>query len=90
MVKAHVSVFTKLLEGRYDDQLHWPFLGTVTYELLNQLADDQHIKMLSIFNASVDIRPGNSIGHHKFLRHSSLFHDPAVNTRYLLDDTHFT
>jgi len=26
---THVSVFTKLLEGRYDNQLHWPFLGTV-------------------------------------------------------------
>ena len=32
---THVSVFTELLKGRYDDQLHWPFLGTVTYELLN-------------------------------------------------------
>ena len=38
---THVSVFTELLEGRYDDQLYWPFLGTITYELLNQLADDK-------------------------------------------------
>ena len=32
---THVSVFTKVLAGDYDNQLHWPFLGTVTYELLN-------------------------------------------------------
>ena len=37
---THVSVFTKILEGQYGDQLHWPFLGNITYELLNQLADD--------------------------------------------------
>ena len=24
---TYVLVFTKLLQGRYDDQLHWPFLG---------------------------------------------------------------
>ena len=23
---THVSVFSELLEGRYDDQIHWPFL----------------------------------------------------------------
>ena len=44
---THVSVFNKLLEGRYDNQLHWPFLGTVTYELLNQLGDDNHHKRKS-------------------------------------------
>ena len=37
-----MSVYNNLLEGRYDDQLHRPFLGIVTYELLNQLADDKH------------------------------------------------
>ena len=32
---AHVSVFIMLFEGRYDNQLHWPILGTVIFELLN-------------------------------------------------------
>ena len=39
---THVSVFSEPLEGHYDDQLHSPFLGTITYELLNQLAVDKH------------------------------------------------
>ena len=84
---THVSVFTKLLEGCYDDQLHWPFLGTVTYELFNQLADDNHYSCVAPYVANHDMQVGTSKGFHKFLPHSSLSHDPVTNTQYLLDDT---
>ena len=84
---THVSVYTKILEGRYDNQLHWPFLGTVTYELLNQLGDDNHHKKDIIHGAADDMRVGISRGCPKFLPHSSLGHNPATNTQYLLDDT---
>ena len=83
---THVSVYTKILEGRYDNQLHWSFLGTVTYELLNQLGDDNHHKQVLAFTATHDMRVGNSYGYHSFLPHSSLGHNPATNTQYLLDD----
>ena len=53
---THVSVFVKLLKGCYDDQLHWPFLGTITYELLNQLADDKHHNREVIHNESLATR----------------------------------
>ena len=84
---SHVSVFTKLLEGRCDGQLYWPFLGTVTYELLNQLGDYNHHSKVSAFIASSDMRVGMNRGYHQFLPHSSLGHNPATNTQYLLDDT---
>ena len=84
---THVSVFTELLQGRYDDQLHWLFLGTVTYELLNQLADDKHHSGVAILNDSHDMRVSSSMGDAKFFPHSSLCHDPATNTQYLFDDT---
>ena len=84
---THVSVFTKLLEDRYDNQLHWPFLGTVTYELLNQLGDNSHHKRDIMYDASDDMRVDSIIGYFKFLPHSSLGHNPATNTQYLLDDT---
>ena len=84
---THVSVFAELLEGSYNDQLHWPFLGTITYELLNQLADDKHHSRVGIYGADTDVQVGSSRGFHKFLPHSSLCHDPATNTQYLLDDT---
>ena len=84
---THVSVFTELLKGRYDDQLHWPFLGTVTYELLNQLADDMHHSSVSLYKADGVMQVGTCKGDNNFLPHTSLSHDPATNTQYLLDDT---
>ena len=84
---THVSVFTELLKGRYDDQLQWPFLGTVTCELFNQLADDKHHSTVSVYTADTDMQVGGSRGSPQFLPHSSLSRNPATNTQYLLDDT---
>ena len=84
---THLSVFTELIEGCYDNQLHWPFLGTVTVELLNQLGDYNHHRVVRVFDARDDMRIGSSKGHPKFLPHTSLGHNPATNTQYLLDDT---
>jgi len=84
---THVSVFTKVLEGHYDNQLHWPFLGTVTYELLNQLGDDNHHKVDVTYDASSNMVVGGSKGRPKFVPRISLDHNPATNTQYLLDDT---
>ncbi len=41
---THVSVFACLMKGNHDDTLTWPFSGTVTVELLNQLEDKNHYK----------------------------------------------
>ncbi len=85
---THVSIFTKISEGRYDSQLPWPFKGSVTYQLLNQLADDRHHHRVHIFDDSDDMQAGSScIGYQQFLPHSSLCLDPATNPQYLLDDT---
>ena len=84
---THVSVFTELLDGCYDNQLHWPFLGTVTVELLNQLGDYNHHRLVIEHDAGENMRVGTSKGYSKFLPHSALSHNPATNTQYLLDDT---
>ena len=85
---THVSAFTNVLAGQYDYQLQWPFLGTVTYELLNQLEDNNHHRMEVMHNASHDMRANSTCyGYSKFIPHSSLSHNPAINTQYLLDDT---
>ena len=84
---THITVATEILVGRYDDQLHWPFLGTVTYELLNQLTDDKHHSRVTVYYARNNMQVGSNQGQIKFLPHSSLSHDPATNTQYLLDDT---
>ena len=85
---THVSVFTQLLEGRYDTKLHWPFLGTVTYELLNQLGDNCHYSMEVTHGASHNMMANSTgYGYYKFIPHCSLSHNPVINTQYLLDDT---
>ncbi len=84
---THLSVGTKILEGRYDDKLSWPFEGNVTYELLNQLADDRHYKKTRTFDDTHNMRVGDSNGCVKFLPHASLCLDEAANTQYLMGDT---
>ena len=39
---THVSVFIYLMRGDNDSNLKWPFKGTITVSLLNQLEDGQH------------------------------------------------
>ena len=39
---THLSVFAYLMQGPYDDDLLWPFQGTITIQLLNQLEDGNH------------------------------------------------
>ena len=84
---SHVSVFIKLLEGPNDESLHWPFLGTVEFKLLNQLADSDHHGYTLTLGKTLNARPGKSWGHHHFFPHSKLSHDSARNTQYLMDDT---
>ena len=39
---THVSVFTYLMRGEFDSRLKWPFRGTITIQLVNQLEDKEH------------------------------------------------
>ena len=82
-----VSVYLKPLEGPYDKSLHWPFMGTVEFKLLNQLAESGHHVYTLTINTTPDLGPGKSRGYPKFLPHSELSHDSARNTQYLMDDT---
>ena len=84
---SHVSVFLRLLKGPNDESLHWPFLGTVEFKLLNQLADSGHHSLTLTLDTTRNIRPGSSKGYRHFLPHAKLSHDSARNTQYLMDDT---
>ena len=85
---THLSVFVKLLQGQCDNQLHWPFLGNITYELLNQLQDFYHHRVVSTLSSRHDMKVGSgSSGPNKFLAHTSLDHPPTTNSQYLLNDT---
>ena len=84
---THVSVFVYILKGDNDDNLKWPFIGTVKLELLNQLEDENHHLMTLTFNKEDNKCVGSSWGYYRFIPHSELFHGPYYNTQYLKDDT---
>ena len=84
---THVSVFTTILEGKYDTKLSWPFVGKVTFTLLNQLEDKNHKTMVLTIGLTENINVQTSRGFPQFKSHSKLGHDPVKNTQYLKDDT---
>ena len=84
---THVSVFIPILQGKYDTELSWPFVGEVTFTLLNQLEDNNHETGIVTMDLARDTIVGKSWGLSKFIPHSELAHDPVKNTQYLKDDT---
>ncbi len=91
---THVSVWVILMRGDYDDQLEFPFKGTVTYELLNQLEDSNHHSASYTFEGTEDsskrvIDREKSIyanGVRDFIPHENLGHNITENCQYLKDD----
>ncbi len=91
---THFSVYAHLMKGDNDDSLSWPFTGTVTIELLNQLEDNNHRKVTITFTADlansqrvVDGERGGGRGYPKYISHADLDYDAEENTQYLKDDT---
>lgn len=85
---THISVFARLLGGKYDGQLSWPFVGDITFTLLNQLADENHFKRTSCIAKVCNVRSKSAIndwGFADFIPHSKLA--PTGNTQYLRNNT---
>ena len=83
---THVSVYAPILKGKFDDNLKWPFIGKITFTLLNQLEDRNHHK-ISELTAANNRQVGDAWGYSKFIPHSALHYDVVNNTQYLKDDT---
>ena len=91
---THVSVYAYLMKGENDDYLPWPFTGTVTVELLNQLEDNHHHSMTIKFPFNHDAsqrvvdeeRLSLGWGFSKYISHSVLGLNTAKNCQYLKDD----
>ena len=90
---SYVSVFACLMKGDNDDSLTWPFTGTVTFELLNQLEDRNHHSVTARFENCKTI--GDRVTHNEveigggiggFISHTDLDNQPDKNCQYLKDD----
>ncbi len=84
---THMSVSAKLLKGSYDASLSWPFVGTVTFTLLNQLSDENHRTMTLECKNINNHNIGDDRGYPRFISQSVLFQYPVKNTQYLKNDT---
>ena len=92
---THVSIFTYLMKGSYDDHLKWPFRGVITIKIVNQAGDHDHIEKTTTYN---DQTPEEYVGrvtsrersagwgYPQFLAHSNLEYDAAKKTQYLKDN----
>ena len=89
---THIAVYVCIMEGEYDDQLQWPFIGNVVIELLNWRENKKHHQTTVSINPTHNfIRVlqevyGTSLGYSKFISHSSLSYSSTTNTEYLQED----
>ncbi len=81
---SHVSTCASIIN---DNELNWPFVGKVTFKLLNQLEDKNHHSSAIKFFPEDNINAGNSRGYPEYIHHSELSRDWDYNTQYLKDDT---
>jgi TNF receptor-associated factor 4 len=81
---THVSVRAIIFEGEHDAGLKWPFIGKVTFTLLNQLEDDHHHSNFVYFGDADTACVGCVMDEPKFMPHSALVAD---HPQYLKDDT---
>ena len=91
---THVSVWVFLMRGEYDDQLEFPFKGTIKFELLNQLEDENHHCESYTHNGTEDgskrvidrEKSSHAQGLRAFIPHGDLGLNAIKNCQYLKDD----
>ena len=93
---THVSLFTCIMKGEYDDKLPWPFHGKITVELLNQNADHDHFPYTITYGKSVGADYAGRVrtrdrnqgwGNSEFFPHLDLKRHKSDSTiQYLKDD----
>lgn len=84
---THLTVGVRLLEGKYNDELHWPFVGSTTCILLNQLEDRNHYKRAIKMESDDHVVAGKGMGYPKFFPLCELAYNPVENTQYVKDET---
>ena len=96
---THVSFHIYLMQGENDDNLKWPFNGTIKVSLLNQLEDGQHHTrkpwspdddVPECYSARVtEGERGEGWGYTRLIPHQNLEYDGEKNCQYLKNNTLF-
>ena len=90
----HMSVFTCLMKGEYDGNLKWPFRGTITVTLLDQLQSKNHCvvkidyaeEIAGDYTSRVMKGRGAGWGAHELISHNDLKYKEEKNSCYLKGD----
>ena len=78
---THVSIFANLVKGIYDQELQWPFTGSLIIKVLNWREDKEHYTKTMSVKFSTKRKESEEKCHlFKFISHSS------IGTKYLQDD----
>ena len=96
---THISIYARLLKGKFDDHLEWPFRGEIAIQLLNQLDEDKdpHEAVISFSDEvppTVECatrvteaeEPGYGWGYEDFIPQDALDYNQAEACQYLMDD----
>ena len=93
---THVSIYTCLMKGPFDDHLKWPFRGDITIQIVNQDGDHHHVEWTIHYTEITPYAIASRVtgskeratgwGFHKFLAHTNLGYKSALKTQYLKDD----
>ena len=90
-----VAVVVSLVKGDHDDELEWPFQGTITVQILNHIRNSSHstVKEFIFKNGGYECQPVIDETEpefgcwcDRFITHSALQYDPVKNSQYLKDD----
>ena len=58
---THVSIYTHLMKGQFDDHLKWPFRGEITIQIVNQDGDHDHVERTILYNDKMpDVSAGRA------------------------------
>lgn len=100
---GYMGVYLQMLRGEYDEELKWPFYGTVKVQMLNRLSNEGHFEKVLLDASSyksenfhismVDRVVGNEAtsvwGDKNFIAVKSLDYNEMTNTQYLKENTIF-
>ena len=85
--RTGISVYLWVLSGDNDKKLSWPFIGDVTFTLLNQLENANHNKALLSLTTEDQLLANISLGFRNCFSCSKLGYNPVKKTQYLKNDT---
>ena len=93
---THVSIFTHLMQGPFDDHLKWPFRGDITIQIVNQAGDHDHFEKTIPYDDKTPDKSAGRVtgkerddcgwGFHQFLAHTALPYNAVKKIQYLKDN----